>query len=347
MFRQLATLQSPGNGQSQGFDVNIIWRTLTNLGESLLARLPYIAIGLIVFIVFWVVAWIVKRVILTTGERTRLDVTLADLLGRLTFLLLLILGAFVAAVVIFPTFKPGDLVAGLGITSVAIGFAFKDILQNFFAGILILWRRPFVVGDQIRTKDYEGTVEEINIRSTCLKTYDGERAVLPNGDVYTNAILVRTAYEKRRVRFTVGVGYPDSVEEARATIMRVLEETEGVEDDPGPWVYVSELAPSSVNFIVYFWTGSEQANVLRVSDRVATGIKLALDKAGIDMPYPHTVIIFHDTTGSRDGDIPRAAYLNRQSEASGQQNGHPQGSRPAVRAEGELPQDKSVASPAS
>ena len=80
------------------------------------------------------------------------------------------LGLFVAAVVIFPAFKPGDLVTGLGITSVAIGFAFKDVLQNFFAGILILWRRPFVVGDQIRTKDYEGTVEEITVRSTRLKT---------------------------------------------------------------------------------------------------------------------------------------------------------------------------------
>ncbi len=119
--------------------------------------------------------------LLTAGERTRLDPTLADLLGRLASLVIMAWGLFVAAVVIFPAFKPGDLIAGLGITSVAIGFAFKDILQNFFAGILILWRQPFVVGDQIRSGGFEGTVEEINIRSTRLKTYDGERAVLPNG----------------------------------------------------------------------------------------------------------------------------------------------------------------------
>ena len=177
------------------------------------------------------------------------------------------------------------------------------MLQNFFAGILILWRRPFVVGDRIRTKDYEGTVEEITVRLTRLKTFDGERAVLPNGDVYTNAILVRTAYDKRRIRFTVGIGYPDSIEEARETIKSVLRETEGVLADPGPWVYVTELAPSSVNFSVYFWVQSEQANLLEVSDRVATGIKLALDRAGIDMPFPHTVVLFHDATGSRGGDI--------------------------------------------
>ncbi len=98
-----------------------------------------------------------------------------------------------------------------------------------------------------------------------------------------------------RVRFLVGVGYADSIEKARATIHRVLSRTDGVLNDPGPWVYVSELAASSVNFTVYFWTGSQQANVLRVSDRVATGIKLALDEAGIDMPYPHTVVQFMGT----------------------------------------------------
>lgn len=284
------------------FDVRVVWRTIRGLGESLLARAPYIVIGMIVFLSFLLLARIVKRAIRTAGERTRLDVNLADLLGRLAMLVISALGIFVAAVVIFPTFKPGDLITGLGITSVAIGFAFKDILQNFFAGILILWRQPFVVGDQIRSGNYEGTVEEINVRSTRLKTYEGERAVLPNGDVYTSAVLVRTAYDKRRVRFTVGVGYPDSLEQARATIHRVLKETDGVLDDPGPWVYVAELAPSSVNFNVYFWVMSQQANVLAVSDRVATGIKLALDDAGIDMPFPHTVVLFHDQTNTRQSD---------------------------------------------
>jgi small-conductance mechanosensitive channel len=295
--------QAAPAAQSEEFDVNIVWRTLTDLAQSALLRLPYIIIGIIAFIAFLIVGRIVKRVLLAAGRKTRLDITLADLLGRIASGVSAILGVFVAAVIVFPTFRPGDLIAGLGITSVAIGFAFKDILQNFFAGILILWRRPFQVGDQIRSNDYEGTVEEINIRSTRIKTYCGERAVLPNGDVYTNAILVRTAYDKRRVQLTVGVGYPDSIEDARATIHRVLGETEGVLDDPGPWVYVAELAPSSVNFNVYFWVISEQANELAVSDRVATGIKLALDSAGIEMPYPHTVVLFHNQSGTRKGDM--------------------------------------------
>jgi small conductance mechanosensitive channel len=301
--------QQPVETSGGGFEADVIWNSLSGLLNGLLGRLPYIIIAIIVFAGFILAGRIVRRLIHTAGERTRLDLTLADLLGRLTNFVIIVLGAFVAAVIIFPAFQPGDLIAGLGITSVAVGFAFKDVLQNFFAGILILWRRPFVVGDQIKFREYEGTIEEINVRSTRLQTFDGERAVIPNGDVYSNAVLVKTAYDKRRMRFVVGIGYLDDIEKGRDTIKMVLNKTEGVLKDPGPWIYVSELAPSSVNFTVYFWTESKQSNVLKVSDRVATGIKYALDASGIDMPYPHTVVLFHDSTGTRNGDIGREKYL--------------------------------------
>jgi small-conductance mechanosensitive channel len=290
------------------FDLDLIWNALFGLLNSFLSRLPYIVFAIVVFSLFLIIARIVSSAINAAGKRTRLDTTLAYLLGRLTSFLILVLGIFVGAVIIFPTFKPGDLVAGLGITSVAIGFAFKDVLQNFFAGILILWRKPFLVGDQLKFKEYEGTVEEITVRSTRLKTFDGERAVIPNGEIYATAVLVKTAYEKRRVKFIVGIGYLDDIEAGREAIEKVLQNSPGVLSDPGPWIYVSELAPSSVNFIVYFWVESEQANVLKVSDKVATGIKYALDEAGIDMPYPHRVVLFHNATGTRDGDIERARY---------------------------------------
>ena len=287
--------------QNQNFDLGILWRALLGFWTSFLKQVPYILVGVVVFALFLLLARLVRRAIVATGERTRLHSNLAQVLGRLASAVTTILGVFVAAVVVFPAFKPGDLITGLGITSVAIGFAFKDILQNFFAGILILWRQPFIVGDQIRSGEFEGTVQEINIRSTLLKTYDGERVVLPNGDVYTSAIVVRTAYDKRRVRFTVGVGYPDSLEKARSILMEAVSGSKGVLPDPGPWVYVSELAPSSVNFTVFFWVEPLQSNVLLVSDRVATAIKLALDAAHIDMPYPHTVVIMQNPSATGPG----------------------------------------------
>ncbi|WP_345265386.1 mechanosensitive ion channel family protein [Nibrella viscosa] len=309
---KLVYLQQPVQQQATE-GLKTIWQAFREMGESVLERLPYVGVGVIVFFLFLLISRPIRSVVRNLGTRIHaLDVSLADLLGKLAGALTVVLGFFAAAVVIFPAFRPGDLIAGLGITSVAIGFAFKDILQNFFAGILILLRRPFRVGDQIRVKDFEGTVEEITTRSTRLKTYDGERAILPNGDVYTSAVLVRTAYEKRRAKMVIGIGYEDSIDEARQIIRQVVESTEGVLPDPGPWIYVSELAPSSVNFTVYFWAESHQANVLKVSDQVMSRIKLALDQAKIDMPYPHTVLLMKSTLdNSPDNDLPATPQSNQ------------------------------------
>ena len=246
--------QPPETASVPAFDPDVVWQVFAQLGSRFLAHLPYLILGVVALLIFVVAARILKRVLLMTGRRTRLDLTLADLLGRLVSAFTIVLGLFVAAVVIFPTFNPGDLITGLGITTVAIGFAFKDVLQNFFAGILILWRRPFIIGDEVKVGIYEGTVEEITTRSTRVRTYDGERAVLPNGDVYTGAVLVRSAYSSRRVRVSVGIGYKDSIEQAKTIIHQVLSETEGVLQEPGPWVYVAELAPSSFLFLSRFAT---------------------------------------------------------------------------------------------
>ncbi|MGV3618920.1 MAG: mechanosensitive ion channel family protein [Fimbriimonas sp.] len=264
-------------------------QALRGIWQPVVERFAYIVAGLLVFALFIFGARLFRTVVRRFGDRAGMHANLVELFSRIATFVITVLGIFVAAVIIFPTFQPGDLVAGLGLTTVAVGFAFKDILQNFFAGILLLWRQPFQTGDEIRFGEFEGVVEEINSRSTRILTYDGERAVIPNGDIYTGAVLVRTAKPQRRVRFTVGIGYRDRIVEAREVILRTLDQTEGVLKDPGPWAYVTTLAPSSVDFTVYFWTDSPQRNVLKVSDAAVEAVKDALDAAGIDIPYPHQV----------------------------------------------------------
>lgn len=280
--------------------MSLAWESLHGMWNSIVARSPYLLAAIIVVVVFWMVGRVIRRIVRAAARRARLEAELVELFGTAATVMVTVLGVFVGFVIIFPEFAPGDLVAGLGLTSIAVGFAFKDILQNFFAGIFILWRRPFHIGDQIRTENFEGTVEEINMRSTRLTTYEGERVVLPNTDVYTKAIQVRTAYPTRRIRVTVRIAYGESVEEARSTIRRALQETEGVHADPQPWVYVSEFGEFAVVFTVYFWTDSHQANVLAVNDRAATSIKLALDRAGIEIPYPRTVVLFRDLAADQE-----------------------------------------------
>lgn len=269
-------------------------QTVTEMIVGFWGRLPLIAVGIVVFIIFLGLAYIARKIIVLTAKKARLDVMISSLLARIGYIVVIILGIFVASTVIFPGISAGDLFAGLGIGSVALGFAFKDVLQNLFAGFLILLYRPFHIGDQIKIKDYEGTVEDINIRATKMKTYDGERVVIPNSDLYMNAVLVRTAFPSRRTKITVGIGYGEDIEKARRVMMNVVKSTEGVLEEPAPAVDVVELADSSVNMKVLFWSKSVQTNVRQTSDRVVSGIKKALDAEGIEIPFPQRVLQFTD-----------------------------------------------------
>ena len=203
-----------------------------------------------------------------------------------------------------PNFTPGQLVQLLGISGVAIGFAFRDILQNFLAGILILLTEPFRINDQIIFGDYEGTVEEINTRATYLKTYDGRRVVIPNAELFTNSVLVNTAFDRRRLAYDVGIGYGDDIEQARQLIFEVLTTIPNVFQDPKPEVFVVELAESSVNLRVMWWIAPpRRLETLAAYDQVLAAIKQRLYvEAGIDLPYPTRQILFHDQTEATDGD---------------------------------------------
>ena len=268
--------------------------TIVEMINGFFAQLPIIAVGVIVFLIFLAIAYGVRKGIRMVALKSHVDLMLASLLSRIGYFLTIIFGLFVAIVVIFPGVSPGDLFAGLGIGSVALGFAFKDVLQNLFAGFLILLYRPFHIGDQIKINDFEGTVEEINVRATKIKTYDGERVVIPNNDLYMDAVLVRTAFPSRRTKIVVGIGYDEDHEHARRIMMGVLKDTEGVLDDPAPDVNVVELADSSVNLRLLFWTDSTQSSTRKTSDRVVSGVKTALDKAGIEIPFPQRVITMYN-----------------------------------------------------
>lgn len=264
--------------------------TIYELVNGFFAQLPLIGVGIVVFILFLLIASGVRRLVRTTSHKAHLDNMLSSLLARMSYIIVVVVGLFVAATVIFPGIKPGDLIAGLGIGSVALGFAFKDVMQNLLAGFLILLYRPFHIGDQIKVDDFEGTVEEINIRATKITTYDGERVVIPNSDLYMKSVLVRTAFASRRTKITVGIGYNESHEQAREILMNVMRNTEGVLDDPAPDVDVVELADSSVNLKLLYWTDPFQSNTRKTSDRVVSATKTALDKAGIEIPFPQRVL---------------------------------------------------------
>jgi small-conductance mechanosensitive channel len=274
---------------------------LESIVQGFFWLLPNLAIAMVVMLGFLVAAWIARRVVKrVVGRRDRED--LGSLVGGFAWWGLVGFGLLVVATIIFPSIKPSDALATLGIGSVAIGFAFKDILQNWFAGLLILVRQPFRRGDQIVVDKYEGTVEHIEARATLIKTYDGRRVVIPNSDVYTRSVIVNTAYPQRRSQYDVGIGYGDDVETARKVILQALAGLPHVAKDPPPEVIPWELDGSTVNLRVRWWTKSIRNQVVASRGEVIVALKDALTAAGIDLPFPTRTILFHDQTEETDGD---------------------------------------------
>lgn len=250
-------------------------------------RVPYIIIGLIVFLLFWLLAKLFKIFVkkaLLNRSYTRQNLVLV--LNRVGSTFILFLGFLIALVVIIPGFSPGQLISALGIGSVAIGFAFKDIFQNLLSGILILLGEPFRIGDDIVVNGMEGTVEDIQIRATFLRSPDGRRLVIPNATVYTSAITVNTAYQRRRCNFNVGIGYDDDIETAKGIIQHILETNSDVLAQPAFSINVASLGDFSVNISISWWVDVKATSISTSLSHIQSEVKQAFAREGISIPYP-------------------------------------------------------------
>ena len=270
------------------------------------ARLPYLVIAVLVYAAFHVAARLSRRLIQRVSESRRTHRNVGLVLGRLVEGGLMLMGVLVALVIAIPSFKPAQLIQILGISGVAIGFAFRDILQNFLAGILILLTEPFRIDDQIIVGGYEGTVEEILTRATSLRTYDGRRVMIPNSTLFTESVTVNTAFPTRRLQYDVGIGYGDDIAHARKVIVAALREVHGVMAEPPPEALVVDLAGSSVNIRARWWINPpRRTDVVASLDQALEAIKNALVAEGIDLPFPTRQVLFHDQTEATDGDRAR------------------------------------------
>ncbi|CTQ51133.1 mechanosensitive ion channel domain-containing protein [Jannaschia donghaensis] len=280
----------------------LIFEKIDTWVDGFFKLLPNLAVAAIVFLLFliaaFVVAWLINR---TATSRNR--VSLGAVLGGIVKAIIIIFGLLIAATIIVPSLNVGSLVAGLGVGSVAIGFAFKDILQNLFAGILILIRQPFQTGDQIiTTSGHEGTVEKIETRATLLKTYDGRRVVIPNAEVYTNPIVVNTAFDIRRSEYDFGIHYDADTAEAMRIAVEATKGVENVESDPAPEALSLNLGDFSKVVRVRWWTKSTRAEVIHQTSDVMLAVEKAFAENGIAIPFPTTTMLWHDQTGTHPDD---------------------------------------------
>jgi small conductance mechanosensitive channel len=287
-------------------DFSQAWKSLNDMSQGFVERLPYIVAAVIVFFLFVLLAHGSAHLIHRFAQNRRKHRNLGFVLSRLTQGTIVLLGLMVAMVIAIPSFQPGQLVQVLGLSTVAIGFAFRDVLQNFLAGIVILLTEPFRIGDQIRIEGYYGIVEDIHTRATSIRTFDRRRIVIPNSEFFTKAVEVTTAFKKRRIEHVVGIGYGDDIENAKRIILNALHGLEGVLDDPAPDTKVSDLAASSVNLTVRWWINpSERTEETDSRDQVLTAVKRELLAHGVDLPYETHTVLFHDQSDETDGDRTR------------------------------------------
>jgi small-conductance mechanosensitive channel len=257
------------------------WDAADHMVDSVVGRLPALIIAVIVFVIFYALSLLVSHLIrrATPQHRQNLGVVFARLTGGATILV----GFLVAFSIVAPSFQAADLIKILGIGGVAIGFAFQNILQNFLAGLLLLWAEPFRVGDEIKLDAFEGTVREIQTRATIIETYDRRQVVIPNADLFTHSVIVNTALDTRRWEYDFTVSGIHGLAELKARIISVVRAVPGVIPEPSPEALIVNLDGPNADAIkirVLWWTKSpRQHEMLGSYDKVLTAIAEGLSNS--------------------------------------------------------------------
>jgi small conductance mechanosensitive channel len=273
--------------------VGLIWGKLDAWAHDFILFIPNIILAAIVALVFLALAWLLGALLRHLVTRAgRHD--LAHMLASFLFWVTLFVGFLAVLTVILPSMKPADIFTSLGIGSVALGFAFKDILQNWIAGFFILIRRPFQRGDQIKIGDIEGTVQAVETRATLVKTYSGRLVIIPNSDIYTRSVTVHTAYETRRMEIIVPVGLEVDIDEAIKVFRKAVLGVEHVLADPEPDFLPWEFKDNNIDIRVRWWTKSQRSFEVRTRAAIVAAIKQASEVAGVALPAD-TKISFAET----------------------------------------------------
>lgn len=256
-------------------------RTLHNV----IASVPRLLIALILFVIFCAIAALARQISRRTLEPIRhLPWAIKTLITRSIYLTMLLIGILVALSA--ANINVTAVIASLGVAGFALGFALKDILENFISGIILLFARPFEVGDQITSGNYEGSVKDIQIRTTTLHTYDNEIVVIPNSQVLTSPVVNHTRLGKRRFDIPFDTSLKADLERVIKEAEQAAKDDPDILDDPAPFVRMSQVQSGIdvLSWKLYVWAAPTQASELQVVSRMLGQIKTRLYDAGVPTP---------------------------------------------------------------
>ncbi len=267
-------------------------RELKSVARSALLALPHILLALVILPLAWFAAkWVSRgaRVLL----KGRIDSPfLADVVSRFIAVPVFLIGLYIVLQVAGLTKLAISFLGGAGVIGIVIGFAFRDIAENFLASLLLSVRKPFKGGDFIDVAGEQGIVQSMNTRSTILLSVEGNHIQIPNATIFKNTITNYSAAPARRSALDIGIGYDDSTPAAQEVIRDVLNRHDAIMFDPEPLVLVDSLGASTVNLKVYYWIDGHRYSVGKVKSALLRLIKKALIDSGISMPDESREVIF-------------------------------------------------------
>lgn len=260
-------------------------RKFNELGATALRVLPVAVIALTVVILFWFLGqWAGNRV--NWLRRAGLSELSANLVRRIVRLLVIGVGILIALEILDATAIFGALLGAAGIAGIALGFAFRNIAENYLAGVLLSARNPFAIGDLVQIGEFIGKVVRLTSRDTVLMTPDGNHLRIPNSDIITSAMTNFSRNPLRRFEFGVGISVDIDVVAARDLGISTLRQMKGILPDPGPQVLISELGDSTVQLRFFGWIDQRETDLPKARSEGIRLVKCAFDAAGIEMPEP-------------------------------------------------------------
>ncbi|RSK38821.1 mechanosensitive ion channel family protein [Hymenobacter perfusus] len=255
--------------------------------QQFILLLPNLLIALLILVVTFFAARLVRRLMGKVLPRMSAHATLNALVGTLAYVAVLLIGIFFTLEVLSLDKTVTSLLAGVGIIGLALGFAFQDLAANFISGIIIAVQRPFTVGDVIETDKYFGTIESINLRTLDLRQVTGELVRVPNRKVFESAVINYTVTTRRRVDLDCGVAYDSDLERVRDVVLGSLQGFPKLLTDRPPEVMFTGFGDSAITFTLRFWIPyQKQVDYVGAKSEAIMRIKRAFDEAGIVIPFP-------------------------------------------------------------
>lgn len=265
------------------WDLSPVIEEVRTLWNAVLQNIPRFALALLVLFFFWKAARMVVRALHTIIER-RFNPLLRELTSRIIIILTLVLGCYLALQIAGLSGLAATVLGGTGLAGLVAGIAFRDILENYLASILISLRNPFRIGDLVQINEYIGLVEKVTTRGTVLMNLDGNHVQIPNAVVYKTIIRNYSANPNRRDMFTVGIGFDNSLAFAQQVALKIVNGHPAVLAEPEALVLVDSLGSATVTLKIYFWYDGTVYNGLKVKSSLIRLVKRVFEGQNISMP---------------------------------------------------------------